>query len=88
MKRHYVKHHGQLELCLWGIDKHSLTAELQMSQKHTKLVKRMQQIRDMLTLLGKDCDVIETVEGNSMIVPRRGRLNNQAATPTDQSKGQ
>lgn len=37
MKQHYVKQHGQLELCLWGIDKHTLTVELQMPVKHLKL---------------------------------------------------
>ena len=79
MKRHYVERHGQLELCLWGIDKHTLMRELGLPVKHTKIDQRMTQVRDILTLIGKDCDVVQTSDGNSMIVPRRGK--NGAQTP-------
>ena len=77
MKRHYVEHHGALELCLWGIDKHSLMLEVGIPVKHLKVEHRMTNIREMLSLIGKDCDVIDSAQGTSMIVPRRSKNLNR-----------
>ena len=44
-----------------------------MQVKYMKVDERMTRIREMLSLLGKDCDVIESAQGTSMIVPRRSK---------------